>query len=114
MTEAVRVREELHPTALDNGVALLHPRRPLASILAEPLLALGRTTQGIPFGGRGGALTDVFFLICSTEDRGHLRILARLSRLIGDSAFMTELRNQPEPAAVRQLIRHTEARIVDA
>ena len=62
MTEAVRVREELHPTALDNGVALLHPRRPLASILAEPLLALGRTTQGIPFGGRGGALTDVFFL----------------------------------------------------
>jgi PTS system nitrogen regulatory IIA component len=28
MEDAVRARESLHPTALDNGVALLHPRRP--------------------------------------------------------------------------------------
>ena len=27
MTEAIRNREELYPTAMDNGVALLHPRR---------------------------------------------------------------------------------------
>lgn len=114
MTEAVRAREDLHPTALDNGVALLHPRRPLASILAEPLLALGRTSKGIPFGGRGGVLTDLFFLICSTEDRGHLRVLARLSRLIADSEFLAELRNQTEPAAVRQLIRDAEAKLVDS
>ena len=59
MAHALREREELHPTALDNGVALLHPRRPLASILAEAFLALGRTCQGIPFGGERGGLTDV-------------------------------------------------------
>ncbi|MFN9850666.1 MAG: helix-turn-helix domain-containing protein, partial [Planctomycetota bacterium] len=28
MAEAVQARESLHPTALENGVALLHPRRP--------------------------------------------------------------------------------------
>lgn len=48
MAEAVRAREELHSTALDIGVALLHPRRPQASILAEPILALGITAGGIP------------------------------------------------------------------
>lgn len=40
MADAIRAREDLHPTALENGVALLHPRRPQAEILAEPFLAL--------------------------------------------------------------------------
>src|SRR4029078_11487538 len=48
MAEAVEARENPHPTALDSGVALLHPRRPLAQILEQPLLALGRTAGGIP------------------------------------------------------------------
>ena len=77
MAEAVRAREEMHSTALDNGVALLHPRRPMPAILAEAVLALGITPGGIPFGS-DGSLTDIFFLICSTSDHEHLRILARL------------------------------------
>ena len=48
MTEAVRARESLHSTALENGVALLHPRRPLPSILGQAFLALGCTSRGLP------------------------------------------------------------------
>jgi PTS system nitrogen regulatory IIA component len=81
MTEAILARESLHSTALDNGVAMLHPRRPMPSILAEGFVALGRSYQGIPFGGSRGILTDIFFLIASTDDRFHLRTLARLSRI---------------------------------
>jgi PTS system nitrogen regulatory IIA component len=113
MVEAVRARENLHPTALDNGVALLHPRRPMSSILAEPLLALGRTHQGIPFGGRGGDLTDIFFLICSVDDRGHLRLLARLSRLIADASFLAALRALDDPQAVHDFIAESEAGLDD-
>ncbi len=91
MADAVRAREDLQSTAMECGMAFLHPRRPQASILAEPILALGRTTSGIPFGGDGG-LTDIFVLICSTDDRGHLQILARLSRLAGNPAFLSDLR----------------------
>src|SRR6478752_103279 len=54
MAEAVQAREKLHPTALDNGVALLHPRRPLPHCLGQPLLALGKTASGIPFGSESG------------------------------------------------------------
>jgi PTS system nitrogen regulatory IIA component len=97
MTEAVRQRENLHPTALENGVALLHPRRPLPQILAQPFLALGRTHQGIPFGAEGGQLTDLFFLICSVDDAGHLRTLARLSRLIGSPGFLEAVRFSESP-----------------
>jgi len=103
MAEAVRAREDMQPTALDSGVALLHPRRPMARILSQPLIALGRTATGIPFGG-AAPMTDIFFLICSTDDRGHLRVLARLSRLLSQLGFLHALRNAPDAAAARQLI----------
>jgi len=108
MAEAVRAREEMHPTALENGVALLHPRRPMASILEGPLITLGRTPSGISFGGSGGSLTDVFFLLCSTDDRQHLRTLARLSRVLTVSGFLQQLRQLDNSEAVHRLIVETE------
>ena len=95
------------PTALENGVALLHPRRPMAKILGQPFLALGCTSSGIPFGG-DGPLTDVFFLICSMEDRGHLRVLARLSRILTSPGFLNALHQADNAAEAHQLIVETE------
>ncbi len=109
LAEAVRLREELHSTALENGVALLHPRRPLARILGGPLIALGRTDRGIPFGG--SMLTDLFFLVCSVEDRGHLQTLARLSRLIADPNFLAELRAAADAAAVCEIVQRMETQL---
>ncbi|MBN1589261.1 MAG: PTS sugar transporter subunit IIA [Pirellulales bacterium] len=112
MAEAIRAREEMHPTALENGVALLHPRRPMAAILAGPLITLGRTASGISFGGSGGSLTDVFFLVCSTDDRGHLRTLARLSRLITSPGFLDQLRQSEDAGTVHRLIVETEKNLI--
>ena len=107
MAEAVRAREDLQPTALESGVALLHPRRPLPGILGAALLAFGRTERGIPFGLKGG-LTDLFFLICSLDDRGHLQTLARLSRLATNDELLAELRAAPDARAVRELLIRAE------
>jgi PTS system nitrogen regulatory IIA component len=114
MAEAVQARESLHPTALENGVALLHPRRPQVSILADSLVALGISPQPIPFGNAAGHLTDVFFLICSTDDQVHLRILARLARLVSDEVFLTMLRSTTSPAEALELIRTTEVDLLQA
>jgi len=112
MAEAVTAREAMHPTALDIGVALLHPRRPQASILGEAVLALGITGQGIPFGGTSG-LTDTFFLICSTNDNEHLRILARLSRMITDADWLSALREASDAKAAHDLISQRESELSD-
>ncbi len=104
MAEAIHNREQLHPTALDNGVALLHPRRPLPSAMGEPFLALGVTHQGIPFGGPRGNLTDIFFLIGSVSERGHLRTLARISRLIASNRLLKEIREKNSPTEVLDTI----------
>jgi PTS system nitrogen regulatory IIA component len=110
MADAVRAREEMHSTALDNGVALLHPRRPMSSILAESVLALGISAGGIPFGNYG-AMTDVFFLICSTSDHEHLRILARLSRVINDAALLAALRAAHDATEVLQIVADRESEL---
>jgi len=112
MSEAVSAREDLHPTALESGVALLHPRRPQSTILAEPILALGITGQPLPFGNKSGHLTDVFFLICSTDDRTHLRMLARLSRLLTDSVWLTQLRSASSPMEALELLRDGEIELI--
>lgn len=108
MIELLRQREELVPTAFDNGVAFLHPRRPNSSILAETFLTLGRVSNGVPFGAPFGGLTDIFFLICSTDDRIHLRILARLSRIVDSQGFLQQLREVESVVDVRDLIEETE------
>ncbi len=110
MADAVAEREGMAPTALEHGVALLHPRRPQSSILGQAVVALGVTSHGIPFGGPGG-LTDIFFLIAATSDHEYLRILARLSRIINDRDWLTLLRESNDAPAARRLILERESMI---
>jgi PTS system nitrogen regulatory IIA component len=112
MAEAVRAREDLHPTALENGVALLHPRRPLPGILGEPFLSLAISSSGIPFGGPRGSLTDVFFLIGSTDEAFHLRLLARLSRLLQSSALLDQLRTSDSSRSAFQIISEHDSALI--
>jgi PTS system nitrogen regulatory IIA component len=111
MAEAVRAREDMHPTALEIGVALMHPRRPMTSILGEAFITFGRTQNAIPFGGRSGMLTDLFFLICSTDDRGHLQTLARLSRIIGEPELLSALRAATDAKEVHGAILAAEKKL---
>lgn len=108
MNDAVREREDMQSTAMENGAALLHPRRPMPAILGQPFMAFGRTSSGIPFGGGFGNLTDVFFLICSVDDRGHLRALARLARVLGLPDVLGALRAAGNAQAVHRLIAEAE------
>lgn len=108
MADAVQDRENLHPTALENGVALLHPRRPQSSILGDSVVALGITPTPIPFGNRHGKSTDIFFLICSQNDRVHLQILAKLSRLLHDANLVEQLRHSSSAQEVKNILLEAE------
>ncbi len=113
MAEAVQAREQMHPTALDCGVALLHPRRPQTSILADSVLALAVCPSAIPFSD-SGQLTDIFFLICSYDDATHLRILAKLSRMIADGEMLSKLRECDSVGEAWECLRASEEAIDSA
>src|ERR1700722_1193831 len=101
---AIRAREELASTALPSGGATPHPRRAFPSALGDSILAFGSTASGIAFGAPLGGLTDLFFLVCCRDDRTHLRVLARLTRLLQRPGFLYELRAAETPAQAGQTI----------
>jgi PTS system nitrogen regulatory IIA component len=106
--EAIRQREEMASTAFASGVAIPHPRRPLPNALSEPVIAYGRTTSALPFGAPQGGLTDMYFLVCCRDEGTHLRVLARLARLLLRPGFVDELREAQTTAATWQLIEAAE------
>lgn len=110
MEQAVCEREAMCPTAMDNGVALLHPRHPMVNILGEPFLVFGRSYSGVPFAS-SSMLTDLFFLICSTNDAQHVRTLAHLSRILNEDGFLPALRELDDPKEVLQLFQDAEAQL---
>ena len=50
MSQALAEREEMESTALENGVAILHPRRPTPNLIAQDFLAVAISRSGVPFG----------------------------------------------------------------
>ncbi len=111
LLEAVTAREEMCSTAIGNGLAIPHPRQPMPYVSAEPLVCLGRAPQGIPFGSPDGALTHLFFLICSHEDRQHLQVLARLVRMM-DGETIDAMRTATAADEALALLIRREERVV--
>jgi PTS system nitrogen regulatory IIA component len=109
---AIRQREDMGSTALESGVAIPHPRRPLPMALGEAIVAYGRTPSGIPFGAAHGQLTDIFFLVCCRDDKTHLRTLARLSRLLLRPGFLDDLRSAETAEDTWQVIDAAERDLV--
>lgn len=111
--EALEQREELASTAIESGVAFPHPHRPLPKALGDNIVAFGRTASGIPFGAPRGVLTDLFFLMLSTDSQIHLHLLARLARVVQSATFLEDLRTAETPLAAYDLILARERELLE-
>jgi nitrogen PTS system EIIA component len=111
LLDALEQREALCSTALPNGVAIPHPRQPMPYASAEPLVCVARSTRGIPFGSPYGGLSNLFFLICTHEDRHHLRVLARLMRIL-DAPTIQALLEVDNDEAFFKILADQEAAVV--
>jgi PTS system nitrogen regulatory IIA component len=80
-------------------------------VLGASLIAFGRTATDIPFGPRG-AVCDLFFLVCCTDQPTHLRVLARISRLMLRPGFIDELRAAQTAAETHHLIDSAERELI--
>jgi PTS system nitrogen regulatory IIA component len=111
--EAIVKREEMESTAQVNGVAFPHSHRPFGdAVLGEPLVCFARTPRPVVFGGPRGSLTDVFFLVLSKDDRTHLRVLARLARVLRRDGLLASLRTAETPAEAHELLLAAEREVL--
>ena len=111
---AIKQREDVGTTALDSGVAIPHPHRPLsAKAQGESVIAIARTSRGIPFGAPNGGLTDLFFLVSCRDSLTHLRVLARLSRLMLRPGFLDSMREAETIQDTLQLLEKAERELTE-
>ena len=89
LLESLVDRESLCSTAMPGGVALLHPRRPIPSIIERQFLCFLRSETPVDFGAEDGEGTSLFFLLCAPDDRSHLHGLARLARILHGGTLET-------------------------
>jgi len=111
---ALREREKLCSTGVGRGIAFLHPRHVISDIAREPVLAFGRSLEGVDFDAVDAARVHFFFLDCAPSDGLHLAMLARLSRLLADDSFLERLRRMQSSEEVIDAVRDAETRLVDA
>lgn len=84
-------REEVAPTAIGAGIALLHPRYHDPYFFEASFIAYGRSVRPVFFGAPDGEGTRHFFLVCSTDHESHLHILARLAILAHGTDLLERL-----------------------
>lgn len=106
-------REELMSTSIAEGVALPHPRRAIEGMFDESLVAVAISPRGVDFGSSSGVPVRVFFVICARDDRSHLRILARLSRLLLETPLVERLMGARFPEEVISTIAALERALND-
>ena len=108
--QAVLSRERLCSTAILEHVAFPHPRYNGSRFVKEPAVVVGRSDRGLSFGSIDGKPTHLIVMLCAPSDALHLRLIAKLGRLLGDAGLRRELIEADRPEAVVEFIREREAR----
>lgn len=108
LLHAVIDRERLCSTAIGEGVAIPHPRYAVTTTIKKPVLILGICKRGMDLESIDGKPTQLIFLISAPRDDIHLKIMARLSRLLRDKTFRHKLVNAKEYKELKKIVQEKE------
>lgn len=91
LVEQLLAREQLAPTALGHGVAVPHVRRPEDNAPGGPPVVVGICRNGTEFDAPDGLPVSAFFLLSTSSELVHLRLLKRITVMFRDDSLMPEL-----------------------
>jgi len=108
---ALKAREEAHTTTLEEGVAVPHAVLPT---LSDIFLLVAIASAPIPFGPPETDPVDLFFVLLSPPGRAaeHIKLLARICRLVRHPGFLDELRAAPDGPELFQAIQRVDSQHV--
>jgi len=103
MVEVLLEREKLGSTGIGGGIAIPHGK--LAG-LENLIVSFGRSKDGIDFDSMDGRPVHIFFLLMAPENSAgqHLKALARISRMLKDDSFKTDLINATSVESLYRII----------
>ena len=104
-------REALTSTGMGKGVAIPHPRTPLATTLEKPMIVTCYPQAPVDFNAIDNRPVFVLFLLLSTSVKIHLHLLSRLAFCIRDNDFVGFLKSTPPADALFSKITELEGRL---
>ena len=104
----IKNREALSSTALEEGIAIPHAK---TKYVKKPALAFGRSKKGIDYESLDGEPSTIFFMIAAPEDanNAHIETLARLTQMLLDTDFRTNILEMGTKEEILDLINKKES-----
>lgn len=106
-------REALGSTALEGGIAVPHPRRPIVLNVNGPLVRLCFLAEPLDFQGPDGKPVDTLFAMIAPTVHEHLQLLARLASVLKDQKVRKVLRDRASPEDILVAVRDVEQGLGD-
>ena len=105
--EAVMAREQTRSTGIGSGIAIPHGK---CSAAKELVMAVGIASEAIDFESIDNKPVLIIILLVSPPDQTgpHIQALARISRLMLDEQFKSQLEKAATPEEVYDLISTKE------
>ena len=108
--ELVRIlleRERLGSTGIGKGIGIPHGK---LKGLESLLLGFGLSRKGVDFESIDGRPTHIFFLLITPENSTglHLKLLARISRILKNESFKERLFNAADSKEVLNIIEQED------
>ena len=108
--ELVRIlmeRERLGSTGIGGGIGIPHGK---IKTLDSLVLGFGLSRKGVDFESMDGRPTHIFFLLITPENSTglHLKLLARISRILKNDPFKEKLITAEDPGEVIEIIREED------
>jgi nitrogen PTS system EIIA component len=96
-------REALGSTGIGDGIAIPHGK---SAALSKIISGFGLSRQGIDFDSLDGKPAHLFFVLVAPENSvgTHLKVLARISRMLKNTDFRSKLMNANSQHDMYQII----------
>ena len=97
-------RENVMSTGIGNGVAIPHA---YTEGVENLVAGFYRTSSAVDFSSLDGKPVDLIFIILGPKEsrRDHIKVLAKISRLLSHEEFRSGLRQAPSPKAVFEVFK---------
>lgn len=107
MTHLLLDRENLMPTALNNGIAVPHTRDFLLSRHVD-MVSVVFPEKPIEYGALDNQPVHTLFFLFACDDRRHLGLLAKLAHLASQPSFLELLKTRPSKQELLETVKEWE------
>jgi nitrogen PTS system EIIA component len=103
-------REEVLSTGIGNGIAIPHASGTLVGYVNQPLISIAFLETPIDYGALDGKPVHVLFSIISPNVSMHLRILAKLARILHDPQCKEAVISEASEETIIKVFKEAEDR----